>query len=120
MSLSDSRGFSLIEVIVSVVFLLITISGLLASYNYMSSRADKMRWKRSALRIVQQKVEEFMANPQNGYRANEEIDVSITPLYKIRSTVTVKENPADQTLEWRITWNERQDISISLTTIAGE
>lgn len=120
MSLSDSQGFSLIEVVVSIFFLLITISGLLASYNYMSTQADKMRWKRSALRIAQQKVEEFMADPQKGYTPSEEIDVPITPLYVVRSTVNVTENPDDQSLEWIITWKDRQDVSISLKTIAGD
>jgi Tfp pilus assembly protein PilV len=118
MNLSPSRGFSLVEVIVSVLFLMIAISGLMSTYNYTSLQLERMRWKRSALHITQQKIEEFMANPGNGYPANANIDVPVTSSsYPIKSTLEVKQDPVDPNIiEWKIKWPEK-NISVSLTIV---
>ena len=120
MSLLPNRGFSLVEVIVSILFLMIAILGLMTTYNYMSSQVERARWKRSALHIAQEKIEEFMADPDkiDRYRASEEIEVPVTSSYSSRGTMEITKDPADPAaIECKIKWTDHSDVSVSLKTV---
>lgn len=124
MSSAPNQGFGLVEVMVSVLFLMIAISGLMTTYSYMSSQVERTRWKRSALHIAQQKIEEFMANPDKSYKSSEEIEVPVTSFYSPKSTMEIKKDPIDPSIiesfyiiECRIRWPDKNDVSVSLKTI---
>jgi len=124
MSSSPSQGFSLVEVMVSVLFLMIAISGLMTTYTYMSSQVERTRWKRSALHIAQKKIEEFVADPDKSYKLSEEIEVPVTFSYSPKSTMEIKKGPIDPSIiepfyiiECRIKWTDKSDVSVSLKTI---
>lgn len=127
MSSSAKQGFSLIEIIISVFLIMFTISSVLVVYNKMSYRIEIMRWKRSALRLAQQRMEELMANPNRSYAPKEEVDVLITSPYGIKSIpygiksiVEVRQDPNDQKLfEVNVIWKERPNNSLSLKSIVG-
>ena len=75
------QGFSLIEVMVSVMILLITIAGFMTTYSYFSRQVTKTQQKRSAVRFAQKTLEEFMGDPdflQNYLPPNDTITHKIT------------------------------------------
>lgn len=125
---SPGQGFSLIEVIVSIFFLMIAIAGLMATYNYMSLQVEKTRWKRSALHIAQRKIEEFMADPNKKFKPSEEEEIPVTAFCSVTSTVEIDkrseritQNSAQsiKRVECKVTWKDREDVSVSLMTIVG-
>ena len=105
------RGMTLIEIMVSVMILLITITGLMTTYTYLNKQADKMQQKRFALRFAQKKLEEWMADP-DCLKASED--------YKQQnfiSTLTTKPLQSGcQKVECNVSWI---DGNVSLTTIWG-
>jgi len=116
MNASTGQGFSLIEVIVSVLFLMITIAGLMTTYNYMSLQMERARWKQSALHIAQQTLEQFMADP--GYQPGKAAQVPVTSSNSITSRMDINRDPNDQSIiECKISWPDKPDLFVSLKTI---
>lgn len=105
-----SQGFSLVEVIVSILILMIAISGLMTTYNYMSFQVERARWKRSALHIAQKEIEEFVADPAKSYQSS--VQVPITSSYSRKSIVEIKKDSADQSIECKIRWADEKDASV--------
>lgn len=103
----------MIEVVVSILFLSIAIVGLSNTYSYMSSRVEIMRWKRDALHLAQEQVEECMANPN--YMADQNQPIEIRGY-----TIKLIPDPNDNSIECIVTPNERKDVSVSLKTILGK
>ncbi|MEW5803979.1 MAG: hypothetical protein AB1847_17930 [bacterium] len=121
-SSSPSQGFSLIEVIVSILFLMIAITGLMTLYTSMSSQVEWMRWKRNAMLVAQKSIEELVADPNVPIGPIETVDVFVTPFQSVKSTLEMTQpDPHDpKTIECKVKgkWNDR-DVSVSLRTIVG-
>lgn len=114
MNFLDRRGLTLIEIMVSVMILLITITGLMTTYTLLNKQAYKMQQKHFALRFAQRKIEEWMANL--------ECPATDKTTYKQQEfTSTLEEIPIDslpecKEAECNITWI---DGNVSLKTIWG-
>lgn len=123
MSSSPSQGFSLVEVMVSVLFLMIAISGLMTTYTYMSSQVERTRWKRSALHIAQQTLEKIMADPAYELSKDTEVKgnkvkVPLTFSNFVWSPVEIKTDLNDQSIiECKISWPDKPEVFVSLKTI---
>jgi len=121
-SSKGNQGFTLIEVIVSILFLSITLAGLVTTYAYMASRMETMRWKRSALRWSQEIMEEWIANPETEpeYTTDPRVETLLgKDEGNIKLTATNNTDRPYRHIRCEIRMPGQTSVSVSLDTIVS-
>ncbi len=109
---------ALVEIIVSVMFLMIVVTGFIGTYSYLASRSAMIRNKRMALRLAQKRLEACLADPSLFTRSSviQDItkDITIDEQRGLVGQLETRIDPGNNTVECSVMWT---DGNVSLTTI---
>lgn len=119
--ISKQRGFSLIEVLITFVILIVGIMGLVKLQTYMERQADYAEHSIKALHLAEAQLEYFRSRSISG--ANGTIvfnsisdgqsvsDPYITE-WKTTNSLNDKLKVIDIETGWKNRWNERQSVAL--------
>ncbi|MGV3002687.1 type IV pilus modification PilV family protein [Vibrio sp. E150_018] len=119
--ISKQQGFSLIEVLITFIILIVGIMGLIKLQTYMERQADYAENSIKALHLAESQLEYFRSRSVSGADGTLPFSSisgssSISGAYMTRWTVTESLSGALKTIEietgWDTRWNERQSVAL--------
>jgi len=115
--LAGSEGVSLIEILVSIIFLTIAVGGFMTTYTQLNRQSARMARKRNALRLAQKSLEDCMAmaTPQFFEQQSYSLgSVVVDEQRKVTGSMKIETDPNERKIECHVIW---ADGNISLATI---
>lgn len=119
--ISKHQGFSLIEVLITFIILIVGIMGLIKLQTYMERQADYAENSIKALHLAESKLELFRTRSVSGANgtlnfASISSNSDVSGPYTITWTVSDSLSGALKTIEiqteWDNRWNERQSVAL--------
>ena len=125
---SKDRGQTLIEALVTMVFIAVTVIALIRFQNYLSYENSLSQQKGDATVLAQSKVESLrdfqVLNNTSGYTSYQGITsgtsttAGSTATYTVSWTVTSSTNPTHKAIDVTVTWTDRRGTSQSVRLIS--
>ncbi|TVO36182.1 type IV pilus modification PilV family protein [Vibrio algivorus] len=119
--ISKQQGFSLIEVLITFIILIVGIMGLIKLQTYMERQADYAENSIKALHLAETKLELFRSRSVSGADgtllfSSISDGSSISGIYTTKWVVNDSLSDALKTIDietgWNNRWNERQSIAL--------
>jgi len=113
----DGRGVSLIEILVSIIFLSITLIGFMTTYTQLNRQSTRMAQKRNALRLAQKTLEDCMAMATSQFFGQKSYSlgtVVVDEQRKVTGRLEIETDPNEREIECHVIWT---DGNISLATV---
>lgn len=126
------KGQTLIEALVTILFISITVIALIRFQNYLAYDNSLSQQKADAIMLAQSTVETLrdfhVLNNTSGYTSYASItsgsstSTGTSAVYTITWTITSSTNPTHKTVDVTVTWTDRRGTAQSVrlnSTIAG-
>lgn len=121
--ISKQQGFSLIEVLITFIILIVGIMGLIKLQTYMERQADYAENSIKALHLAETRLEYFRSRSVSGADGTikfDDIQPGVLPVtsdgYLTKWAVSDSLSGALKTIEietgWDTRWNERQSVAL--------
>lgn len=128
-NLPKRNGQTLIEALVTIVFIAVTVIALVRFQNYLSYDNSLTQQKGDATTLAQSKLESLrdfqVLNNTSGYTSYQSITsgtsttTGATAVYTITWTITAYTNPAYKTIDVSVTWTDRRGIAQSVRLVSN-
>lgn len=126
--LHHGKGQTLIEALVTLVFIAIGVIALIRFQNYLSYDNSLSQQKGNATILAQSKMESLIdfqvLNNTSGYTSYQSIasgsstSAGTTTTYTITWTVTTNTNPDYKTITVTVSWTDRRNTAQSVTLVS--
>lgn len=123
-----SRGQTLIEALITIVFIAVTVIALIRFQNYLAYDNSLSQQKGDATILAQSRIETLrdyqVLNNTTGYTSYQSISsgssttTGATAVYTVTWTVTPFTNPTHKTVDVNVTWTDRRGIVQSVRLIS--
>ncbi len=124
MTIKRTKGQTLIEALVTILFISITVIALIRFQNYLSYDNSLSHQKADAIMLAQSTVESLrdfhVLNNTSGYTSYASIasgtstSTGVSAVYTITWTITSATNPTHKAIDVTVTWTDRRGTAQSV------